>query len=38
MSDHNENTESMKPQFLSPAAPIRSANALAALNVNVNGS
>ena len=34
MSDHNENTESMKTQFLSLAAPIRSANALAALNVN----
>ena len=28
MSDHNEKTESMKTQFLSSAAPIRSANAL----------
>ena len=38
MSDHNEKKEPMKTQFLSPAAPIRSANALAALNVNVNRS
>ena len=38
MSDHNEKGEPMKTQFLSPAAPIRSVNALAARNVNVNGS
>jgi len=40
MRDHNGKTKPMKTQFLSRAAPIRSANALAALNVNrsVKGS
>ena len=38
MRDHNQKTKPMKTQFLSSAAPIRSANALAALNAKVNAS
>ena len=38
MRDPIEMTESMKTQFLSPGAPIRTTNAQAALDVNAQGS